>query len=513
MFKSFVLRIFVKKKFERLASFATSKENVHDLLTTHLGYTSKDINDIFRVKWKIISEIPEKKILMNCKILQKSCVDVQNSRYLLRSLQLHPVALKNRIFLLEEMGVKSISIFQLYRFLYAMTLTVRKFKELHNIPKNVDISSNIFNSVGSTIKIPAQLDVNETKMSMYYKTCMRYFKEYHLKLKYNSLYKYYSVSYQSFRLMAEIADILKTGLQMDMNSLSKYSFLLRLDADRVNNFISEFKHVQIDGKPMLDMVRRFPRLLTIDIDNAKEILLLCKRFNIPEKAIITTPNILKMNKEIFEKRYRSILNIPEISIWATYPRILYVLCVHNMVMNRIKHLRYKKLLSSANIHTLLSCNSFFRRFVQGNTSHAAYKSMFRYILKKELGDIDDKVTENATNHPHWKRVPLYRIAKTLAFLRQHYSVADICKNIHIVFYPSSAITIILEKVQKQYTPEKGYNFTSSQNLALYLYLLEKNNHFTGDAIWQMDNNEESEISCQDMEDLEDDKIFNEYTNT
>jgi len=47
---------------------------------------------------------------------------------------------------------------------------------------------------------------------------------------------------------------------------------------------------------------------------------------------------------------------------------------------------------------------------------------------------------------------------------------------------------VLADLKQQYSQNIEYSFTNSQYLALCLYILEKNNHFTGDGVWINEQN-------------------------
>lgn len=47
---------------------------------------------------------------------------------------------------------------------------------------------------------------------------------------------------------------------------------------------------------------------------------------------------------------------------------------------------------------------------------------------------------------------------------------------------------MLTELRQKYSQSTEYSFTNSQYLALCLYMLEKDNHFTGDGIWNNGHN-------------------------
>lgn len=56
-------------------------------------------------------------------------------------------------------------------------------------------------------------------------------------------------------------------------------------------------------------------------------------------------------------------------------------------------------------------------------------------------------------------------------------------------------------MKRQYSQSTEYSFTNGQYLALCLYMLEKDNHFTGDGVW---SNEQKQQSLQNTTEKSDD---------
>lgn len=56
----------------------------------------------------------------------------------------------------------------------------------------------------------------------------------------------------------------------------------------------------------------------------------------------------------------------------------------------------------------------------------------------------------------------------------------------------SAVEEMLTKLKQKYSQSTEYSFTNSQYLALCLYMLEKDTHFTGDGIWSKGHNVEKQ---------------------
>lgn len=131
--------------------------------------------------------------------------------------------------------------------------------------------------------------------------------------------------------------------------------------EEVNYFLDEIKNIKIGDTHVIEVVRKNPRILCTDVDNVKKILILLKKFDIPDNSIICHSNILRMNAEVFFYRYKHIISHPEINIWSRHPRMLQLVILYKQVIRRIKYLRLRKLLYGVNTHTLSASSKFFRR--------------------------------------------------------------------------------------------------------------------------------------------------------
>lgn len=58
-----------------------------------------------------------------------------------------------------------------------------------------------------------------------------------------------------------------------------------------------------------------------------------------------------------------------------------------------------------------------------------------YILEKEFGNNKIHLLSSIEKHPFWKSIPLLRMDKTIKYLKEYFSIEDICKNIQIILYP------------------------------------------------------------------------------
>lgn len=72
---------------------------------------------------------------------------------------------------------------------------------------------------------------------------------------------------------------------------------------------------------------------------------------------------------------------------------------------------------------------FYSRFLHNGT--VLSKKALSHVFMQELG-----VNKNdlLARHPHWKTVGFVDIMQMLQYLKQHFTINEICQNIHIVLY-------------------------------------------------------------------------------
>lgn len=134
-----------------------------------------------------------------------------------------------------------------------------------------------------------------------------------------------------------------------------------MDVDNVEQFLNEFKYVKIHDKNIIEIIRIYPRLLFRDANEVKELLQLFQNFKIPTESLCIVVKALEMKKDTFLKRYMSIENNLELAIWLQHPRILLMIYLYKMVINRLTHMKRMNCIYNANVHIYTSSSKFFSR--------------------------------------------------------------------------------------------------------------------------------------------------------
>ncbi|XP_043265913.1 transcription termination factor 5, mitochondrial isoform X2 [Colletes gigas] len=440
-------------------SFST-QVNIRNVLSTYLNYDRTTIDNILQTQ-KDIYTISDKQLITNCKLLQELKVQVNETTYLPKCLKLGSPIIKNRILLLEEIGVKNINLKYIYNFPRTIQKSIKTFKRIHNILPDEDVLMNIFPVIG--------IDQEEYNKSMvkrltltcdYYLNLMMYYKSHYLKIKSRSSSTIGGCGlrkFVSFKQMAKLVNILRNDLEIDNTFLQKHPYLLNLCPDRLNELIAALKDVTVHDVHVNQIIKLYPRILRSKEDNVEDLLALLAERNISTNSLASL-SVLKMRKDVFLQRYHSLKNTPELSVWIRYP-------------------------TNITIHVILSRKKYFMKFLNGYIHIKTRRNYLRYLIHKELGVNNDYLIRYLTRHPYWKHISLSCIEKTLQYLMMRYSIRDICENIHIILYPRDAVAKTLQSLYDEHKSESEYN--SSQHLSLCLYKLEKHHHFTGDGIWEI----------------------------
>ncbi|KAG6795253.1 transcription termination factor 5, mitochondrial [Apis mellifera caucasica] len=341
----------------------------------------------------------------------------------MQCLVLDPIIMKNRIFILKELGINSVELSHIYRFPTLMRKRVKTFKKINNIP--------------------------DTR-----------------------------IKYQSFTELMNIIHILKHKFNFDEKFIIKNSYLFNIDVDNVEGMITDFKKIKIKEKTLFDLINIYPRILLYDLNKVKELIDLYRKLDIPYQFSYFFIKCLSMKKKKFLEIYKNFENNTELAVWSKHPRFLQLIYYHKLVKKRLYYMKYLNCLDHANIQIYLSSKEIFLRFIEGEYNLKSKKKLLLYVFHNELGKHINLLSV-IQKHPYWKCVPLLMIIKSIQYLKKYYSVEDICQNIHIVLYPRSKIDCTLNLLYKKYS-QKEY---SAHYLALCLYELEKKYYFSGDGIW------------------------------
>ncbi|XP_011065162.1 PREDICTED: uncharacterized protein LOC105152509 [Acromyrmex echinatior] len=395
-------------------------------------------------------------------------------------LKLQNYTLEHRINVLKELGVPVISISLLNHTVYHFRTKLSKFKNKVNIPAELNIAANIFGD-----KVPKHISKLHDTLTVqeYYQTCLLYYKNRIFNLSYlddNILLNSY-IKIKSIRMIEETLKVLRLDLHYDEKMIQNNPSIIIAPADNIRLLLNS--STEALGMPIVTFLRKYPFILFQDAVNVKRLLKLFKKYEIPDKYVKNCMNIFLISYEDFQERLEMIKQHPNLNLWYKHPRMLQIVYRIKQTKQRIEYINIMDSSKWAQPQTFLSSSPTMDKSLQ--TGLVSSRSSLKHIFIQELGVDKSKLL---MRHQHWKMATFNDIMLMLKYLKKHFTINEICSNIHIVLYEQSRVKKVLADLKRQYSQNVEYSFTNSQYLALCLYMLEKNNHFTGDGVWINEQN-------------------------
>lgn len=489
----------IKNRF--FCSKFSSEEKLRNVLLTNLHVAPEEVDQLFNLYNERLLKISEKKIIRNCQICNEQNVKLITARNIFTCFVMHSHLLKHRIFVLQELGVPEIDINLIWRLAHYMRRPASEFKTITKIPEEQHIMNNIIYHIDGNLSnvLPIEKLNESVSVKEHYKACFSYYVQRKLDAKSDEPLKCRGYMFKSIRLMTKLIDFYRNKLGFDLEFIREHLYILDVCPDYAQYVMDSLKDYKISDYNFQEVVKKWHTILYCDPENTKKLLLTLKKYELDGKALKYCIKILKVNNDYLNDKLKELSTIPDIRVWCKNTRILYFIVHKNMINKRIELLRKKGCIKSASSYLLTSNNNLFKKFMQDELCFNVKIVYIEYIICKELGSDKNYLTSIFKKHPYWNKVSFVDIDDTLRSIKEYYSIEDICRNIHIILYPWATIKKTLQTINESDTFCKVY--TLSQQLALCLYLIEKNNHFTGDGIWNIEENNEL-ASYKEMESLD-----------
>ncbi|KAL6434909.1 hypothetical protein ACFW04_005225 [Cataglyphis niger] len=466
-------------------AYLLKKKEFQKILITNLGLNSADVEEFLDMN-KYILNISRHRLINNCLMCQKYNVDASpllNFRY---CLILYNYKLEHRINIMKDIGVSNLNSSLVSRMTHYFRKDVPTFKEKTNIPVEQNIAKNIFNRLGCEVPNDiSQLESSSNKLTLhqYYKECLLHCKTRVFNLPYldDKILLHEYMKFKSISMIAETLKVLRINLDYNEELIKMNPFVITASADNIKSLLDGF--TDICGIPIITLLREQPRILFQDANNIKQLLMSFKRYEISDKYVKKYMRILEIGNDTFLERMEMIKRHPDLHVWCKHPRILQIIVHKEMAKNRIDYLCTINRSKWVRPQTVLSKPADVEKFLDNAT--VLSKKGLRHIFIQELGV--DK-SDLLARHPHWKTVGFADIEQMFKYLKKHFTINEICQNIHIILYRQSTVKKVLADLKQRYSKSTEFSFTNGQYLALCLYILERDTHFTGDSIWNNGHN-------------------------
>uniref|UniRef100_A0A1B0A628 Uncharacterized protein n=1 Tax=Glossina pallidipes TaxID=7398 RepID=A0A1B0A628_GLOPL len=441
-------------------------------------------------KYPALKTLKEKEVINTVEVLKKLNFNMDDIISKPTILGTGKHSLKNRYYVLKECGF-NISISLLSRYLVAMNKDVGTLKSFNHIPYDLDVIEKLRQTFTDVdIQLPKDSLCNE---NIELKVLRQYFMSYYLqqRLHWNQndttkLWNAYGrIRHKSFYSVQKMIKLLSEELQFSSERISKNAFTLCADFQNVERILRDIP--SIDGEDIRDILHKCPKIMMSPCDALITTLKYIKDYGIKEDAVLRCLEVLTLGPDTVLERLKDLNEVEEFQVLNCNPRVLRLVHYQNKARLRLEYLNQLKV-RCVSLH-ILSCSSdTFARFARDGEDRTRGRDIVVYlahVLDKDAADLRNVMSR----HPNWCHIPIVRVKQCYEFLlNNEFSKADIYDNMHLLLYPIKRID---EKLQLLHSPEflqqlqLDYKDPLSKKniLALTLYLIESEYHFTGDGVW------------------------------
>ncbi|XP_058116402.1 transcription termination factor 5, mitochondrial [Anopheles ziemanni] len=401
----------------------------------------------------------------------------------------HLVTLENRTTILRECGlVESLNLTALVNYIRLIRKNIDLLKRHRLIPQDLNMYEQFQRQFECTVEpkvrwdeqtllqdlriaffnafLAKRLDMTETELAKLWKS-------------------YSKIKHKSFGHTQRVVDILQYEYKFSREKLIANLYLLHSDPENLLRLPAEVP--AIGGLTMREVAMKHPKVLMVNYESVVKVMAILKELNIPEGELLKCMTVLTLSPLTVADRLERLKNVKEFEVLTKHPRVLKLIQYQTKATIRLEYLQQLKV-RCASLDVLSSHSQNFERYVREGCDRTKGRDT-AHFLKYIFGDRADAALQKIRRHPNWFHVPIAQMQDTFeALLKLKYSREDILDNVHILLYPLNRIEEKLSaliddrKVQDELGVEI-YRASKMQLLALALYLIELEFHFTGDGVW------------------------------
>uniref|UniRef100_A0AAG5CVM5 Transcription termination factor 5, mitochondrial n=1 Tax=Anopheles atroparvus TaxID=41427 RepID=A0AAG5CVM5_ANOAO len=401
----------------------------------------------------------------------------------------HLVTLENRTTILRECGlVESLNLNTLMNYIKLIRKNVDLLKRHHLIPKDLNMYEQLQRQFECTVEPKVRWD-DQTLLQDLRISFFNAFLAQRLDMAEADLAKlwksYSKLKHKSFGHTQRVIDILQYDYQFSRDKLIANLYLLHSDPENLLRFPQEVP--TIGGVPLREVASKHPKIMMVNYESVVRVMKILQDLNIPEGELLKCMTVLTLSPQTVAYRLERLKNVKEFEVLTKHPRVLKLIQYQTKATIRLEYLQQLKV-RCASLDVLSSHSQNFERYVREGCDRTKGRDT-AHFLKYLFGDRGDQALQKIRRHPNWFHVPIAQMQDTFeALLKLKYTREDILDNVHILLYPLSRIEEKLcalindVRVQEELGVEI-YRASKMQLLALALYLIELDFHFTGDGVW------------------------------
>ncbi|XP_049533021.1 transcription termination factor 5, mitochondrial [Anopheles darlingi] len=300
------------------------------------------------------------------------------------------------------------------------------------------------------------------------------------------LWKSYSkIKYKSFGHTQRVLDILQYEYKFSRDKLIANMYLLHADPENLLRYPEQVP--AIGGIELKELAVKYPKIVMVNHATVAKTIAILNQHSIPEAELLKCLCILTLAPSTIEKRIERLKSVKEFEVLAKHPRVLKLIQYQTKATIRLEYLQQLKV-RCASLDVLSSHSQNFERYVREGCDRTKGKDT-AHFLKAMFGEGGEAALQKIKRHPNWFHVPIVQMKDTVeALLKQQYTNDDILDNVHILLYPLNRIEEKLQVLANKAKVNEDLGLdvsqaSQTQKLALALYLIELEFHFTGDGVW------------------------------
>ncbi|PSN47741.1 Transcription termination factor 5 [Blattella germanica] len=357
-------------------------------------------------------------------------------------LSIQPVTIENHALLLQESGFTSIKVEYLVSYFMMWKKSVRLLKAYNYIPEDTKVCENFFTFLKNP---PPPLDFQSSDDHDFleeYLPALNHFLCWRLEVSQKELDRilqiYPRMRNRSFRLMDKTIEVLQEKVDFSIDKIRRHAYLIYAHPNNILNSLNQVP--SLGGVDIKVIFHKYPKIIMSQTDTLLKTAAHIKNFGIPDSAILRCPEIFTLSSETVKERLKALKSVPEFIGLIKHPRVLRLVHHQRKARSRLNYLQEIHF-KCASLHLLQSSQKVFDKYVLDGTDRTSGSDILSKQLEKEL--------DGLPTHPELNT----------EFLNQQ--------------------AVKTDEIDSESRIQK---FTLPQQLALALYFIEREYHFSGDGI-------------------------------
>lgn len=391
---------------------------------------------------------------------------------------------------MEECKFQQILLLFFAKFVTIMNKNVLMLKAHKYIDPEKDVPRCLAEILGITVRsdIGESVSLNElrrTVLNIYLKDELGMSNE-----DITKLWKVYSrLRHRNFQSIVKMMDILLNDIHFSKERIINNAFVLYAEPENLTRLLQEVP--RIGSLEIREILLRRPKIIMQNCDTILDTIGHVKSFLIAEESISSCLEILTLSADTVYSRLVELTHISEFNVLRDNPRVLRLIHFQNKALARLDYLKKLKI-KCVSLNVLSSSSEAFEKYAREGMDKTKGKDIVYYVAKACKMDVTN-VRNILCRHPNWCHVPIITTKTTIDFLRyKKFTMQEMAENIVLLLYPISRIEPKLNALMEWKAESSDSNkisgvafsaISNSKLLALCLYFIESEFHFSGDGIW------------------------------